>query len=40
MCGGGGVFPGGGPRKILLCKAGGGHYMKNKNICVYFVNST
>ena len=30
----GGVFSGGGSRKILLCKGagGGGHYMKNKNI--------
>ena len=27
-----GVFSRGGSRKILLCKGGGGHYMKNKNI--------
>ena len=33
VCGGGGVFSEGGvSRKILLCKGGGAHYMKNKNI--------
>ena len=33
MCGvGGGYFQGEGQEKILPCKGGGGHYMKNKNI--------
>ena len=33
MCvGGRGVFSGGGSRKKLLCKGGGRHYMKKKNI--------
>ena len=41
LIGGGRGVQGEGQEKILLCKGGGGHYMKNKNIGgMFFVNST
>ena len=40
MCGSGGGVQGKGQEKILLCKGGGGHCMKNKDIeGMCFVNS-